>query len=69
MLVWLSFLVCSTAQQCHVTLPTESPYAGIPACQRAGELGIHEWEANHVGMRVDKIRCTLGAKPPSGDNA
>ena len=67
--VWLSFLVCSAAQQCYVTLPTEDPFAGLAACERAGEIGTPEWEANHTGMYVFKIRCTVGEKPPAEDNA
>jgi hypothetical protein len=69
MSVWLSFLVCMAGQQCYVTVPTDDPFAGLTACQRAGELGVPAWEANHPGAQVYKIRCTIGKKPASEDNA
>lgn len=69
MMTWLSYLACSAAMQCYVTLPTDQPYVGLAACQVAGELGIAQREENHKGLHVQKVRCTIGKKPERTDNA
>ena len=68
MIVWLSYLVCVAAgAPCHVTLPTDQPSMGLAACQLAGEIGIPEWQRNHAGMYVAKVRCSIGTKPQAED--
>jgi hypothetical protein len=67
--VWtfLSFLVCSSPSVCFVTVPQETPFAGLAACQIAGTMMMPTWEENHKGYHIAKVRCTMGKKPHGED--
>lgn len=67
MWTFLSFLVCSTPSVCYVTIPNEEPMAGISACMRNGVLLVPSWEAEHPGLTVRKVRCTIGKRPHAED--
>lgn len=70
MLVYLSFLVCAIGtHSCHVSIPETRPFAGLAACQLQGVMDQPGWESVHPGLKVSKIRCTLGSKPLAGDGA
>ncbi len=67
MWTFLSFLVCSSANVCSVTIPYAEPLPGLAACQRDGMLMVPSWEVDHPGMTVKKIRCTIGKRPHAED--
>jgi hypothetical protein len=69
MLVYLSFLVCTAAGSCHVTVPEERPFMGLASCQVDGMLLTPAWEAAHAGWHVTKVRCTLGSRPKTDEQA
>jgi hypothetical protein len=64
-LVYLSFLICAlSGGSCHSTAPTEQPFVGISACQMQGMLMTPQWQDQHPGWTVKRIRCSIGAPPP-----
>ncbi|MGH3260542.1 MAG: hypothetical protein ACRDNS_00960 [Trebonia sp.] len=62
--VFLSFLVCIGAS-CHVSIPSRVAFPGLAAFQRQGMMLAPSWEAVHVAA----IRCTLGERPQTDDQA
>jgi hypothetical protein len=68
MLVYLSFLICTSAgASCHTTIPVERPFMGLAACQMEGMLSAPKWQEDHPSWVVSKIRCTLGQRPKVED--
>jgi hypothetical protein len=68
--VFLSYLICAASGgSCHVTIPLERAFAGLPACQREGMLSAPQWQDQHPGWRVAKIRCSVGNRPHSEEAA
>ena len=65
MAVFLSFLICATANDCHIVVPYDEPYAGLAACQQAGMIMMPEWQKQHPGWLVKQVRCTFGDRPKS----
>ena len=64
MLVYLSFLVCTASGvACHVAIPVERSFVGQFACQVGGMIMAADWEAQHSGWVVKRIRCSIGNKP------
>ena len=62
--VYLSFLICAlSGGACHVTIPVERPFAGISACQMQGMLMTPQWQGQHPGWTVQRIRCSIGSRP------
>ena len=68
MLVYLAFLVCTHANVCFTTVPSEEPLAGLSACQQQGMMIAPQWEESHPGYTVKKIRCRIG-KPFQPEDA
>ena len=70
MLVYLSFLICAlSGGGCHSTAPTEQPFVGISACQMQGMLMTPQWQDQHPGWTVKRIRCSIGNRPRDEDTA
>ena len=68
--IWLSFLVCvSGSTICHVEVPDIDPFMGLPACQVAGMQSWSQWERNHPGFYIAKVRCSIGSRPQGDDQA
>jgi hypothetical protein len=64
--VYLSFLICAlSGGTCHVTIPAERAFAGLSACQVEGMLMTPQWQEQHPGWTVKRIRCSIGR--PSQD--
>ena len=62
--VYLSFLICAlSGSACHVTIPIEQPFAGIAACQMHGMILSPQWQEQHLGWTVKRIRCSIGNRP------
>ena len=65
MMVYLSFLVCVIAGgDCHTVVPIEEPFVGLSACQMQGMLLTPQWQEQHPGLSVRRIRCSIGGRPP-----
>ena len=59
--VYLSFLACTLAADlCHVVVPIERPFIGMSACQVEGMMLLPQWQEQHPGWRVKRIRCSIG---------
>ena len=67
MWTYLAFLVCTHANVCFTTVPQETPFAGLAACQIAGEMMAPQWLENHPGYTVERIRCRIGKAFQSED--
>jgi hypothetical protein len=62
--VYLSFLICTiTSGTCHVTIPLERPFIGLSACQIEGMMLTPQWQDQHPGWTVKRIRCSIGNRP------
>jgi hypothetical protein len=65
--VYLSFLICAlSGNACHVTIPAERAFAGLSACQVEGMMMTPQWQEQHPGWTVKRIRCSIG-HPPHND--
>jgi len=62
MLIWLSFLVCF-GTECHIDVPMVEPMQNMTECFMQGKQMIPQWEEDHPGNKVAKIRCTIGNRP------
>jgi hypothetical protein len=64
MAIFLSFVICTAAaSDCHIVIPYEEPFVGLSACQQAGMMMIPEWQRQHSGWMVTRVRCTIGDRP------
>jgi hypothetical protein len=64
MLVYLSFVVCTiSGAACHVTVPVERAFVGMSACQVEGMMMTPQWQEQHPGWQVKRIRCSIGNSP------
>jgi hypothetical protein len=62
--VYLSFLICAlSGGGCHVTIPVERPFVALSACQMEGMIITPQWQEQHPGWAVKRIRCSLGNRP------
>jgi hypothetical protein len=62
--VYLSFLICALAGGgCHITTPIERSFVGVSACEAQGMIMTPQWQDNHPGWKVTKIRCSIGRRP------
>jgi hypothetical protein len=62
--VYLSFLICAlSGGACHVTIPVERPFVGISACQMQGMVMMPQWQQQHPGWTVKRVRCSIGNRP------
>jgi hypothetical protein len=65
--VYLSFLICAfSGGTCHVTIPAERVFAGLSACQVEGMMMTPQWQEQHPGWTVKRIRCSIG-RPPQNE--
>jgi hypothetical protein len=63
-LVYLSFLICAVSGgSCHVTIPEDRGFAGVAACQMEGMVLTPQWQEQHPGWTVKRIRCSIGNRP------
>jgi len=68
--VYLSFLICAlSGGTCHVTIPAERAFAGLSACQVEGMMMTPQWQEQHPGWTVKRIRCSIGRPPQSEEVA
>jgi hypothetical protein len=68
--VYLSFLICAlSGGTCHVTIPAERAFAGLSACQVEGMLMTPQWQEQHPGWTVRRIRCSIGRPAPNEETA
>ncbi len=59
--VFLSFLICTLGGGvCRTVVPTERPFIGISACQMEGMMTTPQWQEQHPGWRIKRIRCSIG---------
>jgi len=69
MLVYLSLLVCTVSgAACHVTVPVEAAFVGMSACQVEGMMITPQWQEQHPGWTVKRVRCSIG-KPSLEEGA
>ncbi len=62
--VYLSFLICAlSGGTCHVTVPLERAFIGVSACQIEGMMMTPQWQEQHPGWTVKRIRCSIGSRP------
>jgi hypothetical protein len=62
--VYLSFLICAlSGGACHVTIPAERAFVGLSACQMEGMMITPQWQEQHPGWTVRRIRCSIGSRP------
>jgi len=68
--VYLSFLICAlSGGACHVTIPLERAFIGLSACQIEGMMITPQWQEQHPGWAVKRIRCSIGNRPRDEDTA
>ena len=68
--VSLSFLICAlSGGACHVTIPVERAFIGLSACQIEGMTIAPQWQEQHPGWAVKRIRCSIGNRPRDEDTA
>jgi hypothetical protein len=62
--VYLSFLICAlSGGACHVTIPAERAFVGLSTCQMQGMMITPQWQEQHPGWTVRRIRCSIGNRP------
>jgi hypothetical protein len=62
--VYLSFLICAlSGGACHITIPAERAFVGLSACQMEGMMITPQWQEQHPGWTVRRIRCSIGNRP------
>jgi hypothetical protein len=49
-----------------VTIPAERVFAGLSACQVEGMMMTPQWQEQHPGWTVKRIRCSIG-RPPQNE--
>ena len=63
--VYLSFLICAlSGGGCHAAVPVDEPFVGISAYQMQGMLMAPQWLEQHPGWTIQRIRCSIGGRPP-----
>jgi hypothetical protein len=69
--IYVSVLLCVLhTSMCHVWVPDgQGPAIGIAECERMGEIDAANFIKDHENYYVKAIRCTVGNKPHSEDDA
>ena len=68
--VYLSFLICAlSGGSCHDAIPLERASIGLSACQIEGMMITPQWQEQHPGWAVKRIRCSIGNLPRDEDTA
>jgi hypothetical protein len=69
--IYISILLCVLhSNMCHVWVPDgQGPVVGLAACERMGEIDAANFIKDHENYYVKAIRCTIGSKPHSEDDA
>jgi hypothetical protein len=62
--VYLSLLIFSPAGgDCYIAIPPLDPFMGAAACHAEGML-TPQWQKQHLGWEIRRVRCSIGARPP-----
>jgi len=62
--IYLSLLICTlSGDACHVTVPIERAFIGMSACQMQGMMMTPQWQDQHPGWMIKRIRCSIGNPP------
>lgn len=71
--VWLALTLClaSVPDYCRTVTPLPRPFAGLAACQQAGQVLQARWNADPIntGWNVQRVRCSIGREMPDEDPA
>jgi hypothetical protein len=68
--IFLSLVFCSglAASQCRTVVPDEPPAAGLAWCAARGQQLAAVWLEEHPRWWLDRVRCSVGDRPPRRDD-